>query len=79
MSQTSCNCGFPLLIRWLHAGGDLSRPNSVHQRADRALIRSEHPPKRLLQSADLPCVPTRRSTPASVMYTIEVNVGIKSP
>jgi hypothetical protein len=36
---------FPLQMRRLHAGGDLSRPNHIHQCKDRALMRSEHPPK----------------------------------
>jgi hypothetical protein len=39
---------FPLQMRRLHAGGDLSRPNHIHQCADRALMRSKHPPKCLL-------------------------------
>ena len=38
MSQTSCErCAFPVPMRRLHAGGDLSRPNHAHQRADRPL------------------------------------------
>jgi hypothetical protein len=45
---------FPFQTRWLHAGGDLSRPNHIHQCTDRALMRSEHQPKCLLHSADLP-------------------------
>jgi hypothetical protein len=31
-------------MRRLHAGGDLSRPNHIHQCPDRALMRSKHPP-----------------------------------
>ena len=46
---------FPFQMRWLHASRDLSRPNRIHQGTDRALIRSEHSPKCLLHSADLPC------------------------
>jgi hypothetical protein len=35
MSQTSCErCGFPIPMRWLDAGGDLSRPNGIRQAAD---------------------------------------------
>src|SRR5262249_5875392 len=46
MSQMPCNrCGFPVMMRWLNAGGDLSRPNSIDQCATRALIRSEQPPR----------------------------------
>ena len=59
MSRTSCKrCRFPLLMRWLHAGDDLSRPNTIQQCADRALMLSEHPPKCLPHSADLPYVQT---------------------
>jgi hypothetical protein len=80
MSQTSRKrCGFPVPMRWLHAGGDLSRPNSIHQCGDRALMRSEHPPKCLLHSADLLYVQTRRSNPVSVTSVIELGAGIKSP
>ena len=35
---------FPFQMRWLHAGGDLSRPNHIHQGTDRALMRSEYSP-----------------------------------
>ncbi len=35
---------FPFQRRWRNAGGDLSRPNHIHQGTDRALLRSEHPP-----------------------------------
>jgi hypothetical protein len=42
MSQTFCRrCGFPVPMRWLHAGGDLSRTNYIHQPADRPLIRPD--------------------------------------
>ena len=80
MSQTSCKRGgFPVPMHWLHAGGNLSRPNSIHQCADRALMRSEHPPKCLLHPADLPYLQTRRSNPVSVTSIIELGAGIKSP
>jgi hypothetical protein len=80
MSQTSRkDCGFPVPMRWLHAGGDLARPNSIHQCADCALMRSEHRPKCLLHSPDLPYVHTRRSNPGSVTFVIELGAGIKSP
>jgi hypothetical protein len=79
MSQTSGkDCGLPGPMRWLHAGGDLSRPNSIHQCADRALRRFEHPPKRLLHSADLPYVQTRKSNPVRLTSIIELGAGIKS-
>jgi hypothetical protein len=60
MSQTACKrCGFPLPIRWRRAGGDLAQPNGIHQCADRASIRSQHPPKCLMQPADLPSAATQ--------------------
>jgi hypothetical protein len=80
MSQTSCErCGFPVPMRWLHAGSHLSRPNSIPQCADRALTPSRHPPKCLLHSADLPFGQTPKSNPVSVTSTIEVGGNIKSP
>ena len=80
MSQTSWKrCGFPVPIRWLHAGGDLSRSNSIHQCVDRALTRSEHPSKCLLHSAHLPYMQTRRSNPVSIPPIIEPGASIKSP
>ncbi len=46
MSQTSCRrCGLPVPMRWLRAGGDLSRPDHIHQSAERPLMRSERAPK----------------------------------
>jgi hypothetical protein len=56
MSQSPCRrCGFPVPMRWIRAGGDLSRPNHTHQSADRPLMRSERAPKCLLHSPDLAC------------------------
>jgi hypothetical protein len=63
-------------MRWLRAGGDLSQPNSIHQGTDRTLMRSEHPPKCLMHSADLPYVQIPRSNPASVPSIIEPGDGI---
>jgi hypothetical protein len=51
------------------AGVHLSRPNSIHQCVDRALIPSGQPPKCLLHSADLPYVQTPKSNPVSVTST----------
>ena len=80
MSQTSCERGgFPVPMRWLHAGDDLSRPNHVDQCVERPLMRSEPPPRCLSHSPDLACVQTCSSHPASVAPTIEVGAGIKSP
>ena len=42
MSQTSCQrCGLLVPMRWLHAGGELFRPNHIHQCAVRPAMRSE--------------------------------------
>jgi hypothetical protein len=79
MSQTSCErCGFPVPMRWLDAGGDLSRPNGIHQAADRALMPSEHSPKCLPHSPDLPCDHTCRWPRAGVLPIIEIGANIKS-
>jgi hypothetical protein len=79
MSQTPCNrCGFPVPMRWLHAGGDLSSSNSIHQRAARTFIRSEHQPKCLLHSTDLRCVQTCSWRRAGVSPIIEIGANIKS-
>ncbi len=76
MSQTSDeHCGFPVPIRWLHAGGDLSRPNSIYRCPDRALTR----PKCLPHSADLPYVHPPSSNPVGVTSIIELAAGIKFP
>jgi hypothetical protein len=78
MTKTCCDrCSFPGPMRWLHAGRDLSRPNGIHQRADRTLRRFEHPPKCLMLSADLPYVQTPSSNPANVTPIIELGAGIK--
>ncbi len=46
MSQTSSERRrFPVPLRWLHAGGDLSRHNHANQPADRPLIRPARPPR----------------------------------
>lgn len=80
MSQTCCKrCGFPGPMRWLNAGGDLSRPNSIHQCADCALMRSERPPKCLLHSPDIASVHTCRCRQAGVPPIIEIGANIKYP
>src|ERR1700740_1713472 len=70
--------GFPHPTRWPRAGGDLAHPKGIHQCADRALMRSEHPPDGLLHPADLPYLQTHRSNPLSVTPTIELGARIKS-
>jgi hypothetical protein len=79
MSQTCCKrCGCPGPMRWLHAGGDLFRPNGIHQHADRELMCSDQPPKRL-RSVELPYLRTRRSKPVILTPVIRRGAGIKSP
>ena len=80
MIKTSCERrSFPASMRWLHAGGDLPRPNSIHQCTDRALMRFKRPPKCLLHSADLPYVQTTRVKSCQRHPIIEVGPSIKSP
>ena len=80
MSQTSSERrDFPVPMRWLHAGGDLSRPNHIDQCTERSLMRSERLPRCLLHASDLACVQTCRSHPVSVPSTIEIGADIKSP
>jgi hypothetical protein len=80
MTKTTCNrCGLPGPIRWLHAGRDLSRPNSIHQCADRALMRSERPPKCLVHLPDIASVQTCRWPQAGIPPVIEIGANIKSP
>jgi hypothetical protein len=80
MSQTCCQRrGFPIPMRWLHAGGDLSHSNLIYQCTDRASVRSERPPKGLSRSADLPYNQTRTSHPVSIRLIIKLGAGIKSP
>ena len=81
MSQTSCERrSFPVPMRWLHAGSDLSRPDHGHQCAERPLMRSERAPKCLLHAPDLACLQTSQArSPAGVTPTIEIGANIKSP
>ena len=80
MIRTSCERrSFPTSMRWLHAGGDLPRPNSIPQRTDRALMRFEHPPKSLLYPADPPSVQTTTVKSCQRHAIIEVGASIKSP
>ena len=80
MNRTSCERRhFPIPMRWLHAGNDLSRPDHSNQCADRPLMRSRRTPKCPLQVPDLACVQTCWSHPANVTSTIKVGASIKSP
>ena len=79
MSQTVCERRHVLApMRWLHAGGDLSRHNHANQRADRPLIRSMRPPRCPLRFQAAPSHPSR-SPGASFASTIMAGAKIKSP
>ena len=79
MSQSFCErCRFPAPMRWLNAGGNLSRSNRIHQSVDHALTRSEHPSKCLPHSPDLPCDHPCRGPRAGVLPIIEIGASIKS-
>jgi hypothetical protein len=70
---------FTLQMRRLHASGDLSPSNHIHQCMDRALTRSKHPPKCLLHSAGLPCGRHERRVVLASQPQSRFGVGIKSP
>ena len=70
---------FPPQMRRLHADGDLSRPNHIHQCTDRALMRSKRPPKCLLHSAGLPCGRHEGRVVLASQPQSRLGVGIKSP
>ena len=80
MSQTCCErCGFPIPMRWLHAGGDLSQSNHIHQCTDRALMRSEHQPKCLLHSHKPAYVQIGSWRHPGIPPILDIGAGIKSP
>jgi hypothetical protein len=84
MSQTFCRrCGFPVPMRWLHAGGDLSRTNYIHQPADRPLIRPDRngyctlPTSRACRhrgAVVLACRPSR-SAPILILHSTPCTAG----
>ena len=81
MSQTSCDrCGFPVPMRWLHAGGDLSRPNRIHQcrRSPVDALRTAAEMPTALSRPRCPCR-HRRWRRAGVPLIIEIGANIKSP
>jgi len=80
MSQTCCERrGFPIPMRWLHAGGDLSQSNHIYQCTDLTLMRSEHQPKCLLHSPDLAYVQICSWPRPGVPPILDIGAGIKSP
>jgi len=56
MTQAYCESrDFPVPMRWLYAGSDLSRPENGDQCAERPLMRSERLPRCPLQAPHLAC------------------------
>lgn len=79
MSQTACQRRrFPVPLRWLHAGGDLSRQNHADQRAYRRLISSRPTPLSLSRTAK-PLKTLSGSLGAAFGSTTVTGVKIKSP
>ena len=77
MSQTACERPHVLApMRWLHAGGDLSRHNHANQRA---LIRSTRPPRLPIARFQVPPPHPSRSPGVSFAPTIMAGANIKSP
>jgi hypothetical protein len=70
---------FPVLMRWLYAGSDLSRSKRVDQHTVRSLRRSEGPPSSLVHAPGLAYLRIPKSRRASVAPTIEASANIKSP
>ena len=80
MSQTACERRHVLApMRWLHAGGDLSRHNHANQRADRPLIRSTRPPSLPIARFQVPPPHPSRSPGASFAPTIMAGAKVKFP
>ena len=80
MSQTACERRhFLVPMHWLHAGGDLSRPNHANQRPDRPSIRSTRRPTCPLHASRLLCAHPCRSPGAGIAPTTIVGTKIKSP
>ena len=80
MSQTACQRRrFPLPLRWLHAGGDLSRRNHANQRTDRRLIRFTPTPRSLVARLQAPFRTLSWSLGAGFAPTTITGAKIKSP
>ena len=70
---------FPVPMRWLYAGSDLSRPDLGDQCAERPLMNPKRLPRGLLHAPQLACVHTCGALPGIVAPTIKVGADIKSP
>ena len=80
MSQTACERPrLPVALRWLHAGGDLSRRNHANQPADRP-VDTLHATTAIPVARFQASLRTlHRSPRASFAPTIITGVKIKSP
>ena len=80
MSQTTLERRhFLVLMRWLHAGNDPSRPGLHARRAVRSLIRFKRLLRCLLYGPDLASGLIRRPHPVGVTSTPQPGAAIKSP
>jgi hypothetical protein len=80
MTQAYCErCDFPVPMRWLYAGSDLSRPDRGDQCAERPLMRSRALAEMPIAGSSPRLSHTSRSLPGSVAPTIKVGADIKSP
>src|SRR5208337_2829421 len=80
MSQTSSQRRrFPVPLRWLHAGGDLSLSASRPPMHTRPLIRSSARRDALLTLSPAPCVQACGSRRPSVAPPSELGANLKSP
>lgn len=79
MSPTACQRRrLSITLRWLHAGGDLSRRTHANGRADRPLISSRPPPRSLLRASKPLHTPSELMGATFAPATI-AGVKIKSP
>jgi hypothetical protein len=80
MSQTALERrDFPVLMRWPHAGSDLSRPGQRGRRTVRSLIRSKRLPRCPPHTSNLARVQIRRPNPLGVTAILKLGAAIKSP
>ena len=76
MTQAYCERrDFPVPMRWLYPGNDLSRPDHADQCAQPPLVRSEGLPKCPSQAPHLACP----HIPVASRHTIKIGADIKSP
>ncbi len=80
MSQTSSERRrFPVPLRWLDAGGDLSQPDLRQSMHPAPVDPLKRPPRRPSHALARPCVQASRSRRPSVAPTSELRANLKSP